>query len=267
MRVPKRIKRASKLTGADVMALANDELLLLVVEDFYPREACRNLSAKILGNCSVERYTHEIVVDGKLEQQYFGVDRLGQPFNATYGAAPNSDACERYYRSVEPVREGMRGLARPAVTPIDKLRLELDEQCPQGATVACFQGRKMLTGIARITRAAYSKLSAEQPHFDALPEKYAVLDAQLAANIYLAVPSTGGELEIWDVPPLHPLASTAADWRAELPESIKVQPRLGELILFNCRRPHAVGAFSGADRVSAQAFIGYRRGDRLQLWN
>ena len=91
----------------------------------------------------------------------------------------------------------MRTLARPAVTPIDKLRLELDEQFPHGATVARFQGRKMLTGIARITRAAYSQIVAEQPHFDALPEKYGVLDAQLAANIYLAVPPKGGELEIW----------------------------------------------------------------------
>jgi hypothetical protein len=250
-----------------MMALANDDLLLLIVEEFYPVDACRRFSEKILGSSSVERYTHEIVVDGKLEQQYFGVDRLGQPFNATYGTAPGSDAWEHYYRSVEPARDGMRGLAKPALTPIDKLRLELDEQFPHGATVATFQGRKMLTGIARITRSAYSQMSAEQPHFDALPEKYAVLDAQLAANIYLAVPPKGGELEIWDVPPLHPLASTANDWRAELPESILVKPRLGELILFNCRRPHAVSAFSGADRVSTQAFIGYRRNERLQLWN
>jgi hypothetical protein len=267
MNLQARVKRTRKLSGSDVMALANDQLLLLVVEDFYPADACKRFAQKIMDSECVERYTHELVVNGKLEQQYFGVDRLGQPFNATYGASADSQACEHYYRSVEPVRERMRGLARPAVTPIDKLRLELDEQCPQGATVASFQGRKMLTGIARITRAAYSKMSAEQPHFDALPEKYTVLDAQLAANIYMAVPPTGGELELWDVPPLHPLATPPDDWRAALPRSFKVQPRLGELILFNCRRPHAVGAFSGADRVSAQAFIGYRRNERLQLWN
>ena len=249
------------------MALANDDLLLLVVEDFYEVDACRRFSERIVDHEHVERYTHEIVVDGKLEQQYFGVDRLGQPFNSTYGTVPGSADWEHYYRSIEPARERMRGLARPAVTPIDKLRLELDEQYPHGATVARFQGRKMLTGIARITRAAYSQMSAEQPHFDALPEKYGVLDAQLAANIYLAVPPQGGELEIWDVPPLHPLTTVGADWRAELPASFKVKPRLGELILFNCRRPHAVGAFSGADRVSVQTFIGYQRDERLQLWN
>lgn len=45
-------------------------------------------------------------------------------------------------------------------------------------------------------------MSAEQPHFDALPEESAVLDAQLATNIYLAVPLSGGELGICDAPPL-----------------------------------------------------------------
>ena len=90
MRTPNRVKRASKLTGQDVMALAKDDLLLLIVEDFYPVDACRHFSEKILASNSVERYTHEIVIDGKLEQQYFGVDRLGQPFNATYGAPPGS---------------------------------------------------------------------------------------------------------------------------------------------------------------------------------
>jgi 2OG-Fe(II) oxygenase superfamily len=161
----------------------------------------------------------------------------------------------------------MRGFATPALAPIDKLRLELDEQFDEGASVASFQGRKMLTGIARITRAASSHLSAEQPHFDALPEKYARLDAQLAANIYLQVPGAGGELEIWDVPPLHPMSQVPDDWRAMLPGSIKIRPQQGELIIFNCRRPHAVGEFTGTDRVTAQTFIGWQKEAGLQLWN
>ena len=69
MRERERIKRVDKLTGEDVFALANDDLLLLVVQDFYESDACRRFSERIVDHEHVERYTHEIVVDGKLEQQ------------------------------------------------------------------------------------------------------------------------------------------------------------------------------------------------------
>ena len=175
---------------------------------------------------------------------------------------------EDYYFSEAPLAiERLRQYSSPAMTPIDKLRLELDERFANGARIANFLNRKMLAGIGRITRASHSHLSAVQPHFDALPIKYARLDVQLAANIYLRVPNSGGELELWDVSPLSPYSEVPKDWRSELPTSLKIKPRLGDLIIFNCRRPHAISEFSEGDRVTVQMFIGYEKGKSLQLWN
>jgi hypothetical protein len=263
----KRVLRANQLSSNYLDRLFNDEILLLIIENFYQSEYCRRFAARILDSPEIEKYTHEVVEDSVLVQKYFGVDRLGFPFNSTYDMQPGSEIVERYYSSVAPSRARLRSLAQPALTPIDKLRLELDDQYVHGASVAGFQGKKMLTGIARITRADISQLSAEQPHFDALPESYARLDAQFAANIYLKMPKSGGDLEIWDVPPLNPKTSVPDDWRSQLTLPVRVKPLLGDLIIFNCRRPHAVCEFRGSDRVSMQTFIGYRKEEPLQLWN
>jgi hypothetical protein len=262
-----RIRKASHLRGEDINALIQDEILALIVEDYYAADLCATLSEKILQSQQVQNYTHEIMENGKLTQKYFGVDRLGVPFNSTYYAQSESETVARYYEGAQTGIQRIRDFCSPAITPIDKLRLELDEKFHLGATVAAFQGKKMLAGIGRITKADLSYLSAEQPHFDALPPQYAHLDAQLAANIYLVVPDCGGELEVWDVPPVHPLSKVPSNWREILPPSILIAPKKGELILFNCRRPHAVCSFAGQDRVTMQMFIGYQNQKQLQLWN
>jgi hypothetical protein len=60
---------------------------------------------------------------------------------------------------------------------------------------------KMNTGIARISGPRALADERRTPHFDASPEECAVLDAQIATTIYLAVPLSGGELGICDAPP------------------------------------------------------------------
>lgn len=260
-----RILRSTNLTAECLADLFTDRILALVVQGYYAPSLCESLSQAILADTRVQRYTHEVVMENEVTQKYFGVDRLGIPFNSTYGGDPIAE--ENYYREASSGIEHLRRLAAPAPTPADKLRLELDEHFLPGASVAAFSGRKMLAGIGRITKAELSAMSAEQPHFDALPARFGALDAQFAANIYLRVPPLGGELELWDVPPMDPLAKTPADWRSELPPSVKIAPQLGDLILFNCRRPHAIGAFTGEDRVSVQMFLGYRKGEALLLWN
>ncbi|APJ03248.1 2OG-Fe(II) oxygenase [Silvanigrella aquatica] len=267
MSLYKRIHIANKLFSKDINSLIKDEILALIVEKFYAHESCIQLSSNILKSKESEKYMHENIENKEIVNYYFGVDRLGVPFNLTYNQSFESEIVHKYYDQILPSRERLRKFAKPAVTSIDKLRLELDEQYEYGANVAHFQGKKMLTGIARIAKAKLSYMSAEQPHFDALPEKYFNLDKQFAANIYLKVPHVGGELEIWDVAPLPPLFNAPKKWREQLPTSIKITPKTGDLIIFNCRRPHAIGAFEGEDRISEQTFIGYKSKQSLKLWN
>lgn len=246
--------------------LIKNEILALVISNYYQSELCNLLSNELLKSKNVQLYTHEVIENDKIVQKDFGVNRVGTPFNLTYHST-QKDLIEKYYHDAESGIETMRSFCYPALSPIDKLRLELDENFIPGATVAHFQNKKMLAGIGRISLASLSYLSEEQPHFDALPLRYASLDVQLAANIYLKVPDEGGELELWNVPSLTPLAKVPANWRSELPPSIKIKPKKGDLIIFNSRKPHAICAFKCDERITAQVFIGYQKGHPFMLWN
>lgn len=261
---PLKVATEKELTVQNLEALVNDEILALVVPGYYDAWMCDQLAQKILASNQLQRYTHEVQNGQSLLQLYFGVDRLGMPFNSTYN---DEEMVSRYYDEASKGIKALRKLAHNGFSPIDRLRLELDEMFPDGATIATFEGRKMLAGISRITNAHLSYLSAEEPHYDALPEKYARLDTQLAANVYLRVPQRGGELELWDISPLPPLFEAPSNWRAQLPEPHVIQPQQGDLVIFNCRRPHAIGEFEGPARVTTQVFIGHQKGSPLKLWN
>ncbi len=260
------VKYSEEIISEDIKKLVSSELSVLVIKNFYPKQVCRKIVKEVLSQPKdIEKYTHEVIVDGKVHQEYFGVDRLGVPFNLTYNG--NALAKKRYYHDVTRAHSNFRQLSKPLLAPIDLLRLQLDERYNLGATIASFEGLKMRAGIIRITESKYSHMSEEQPHFDALPLKYAELNAQLAANIYLDVPEEGGELEVWDVQPLSPLDKTPSNWRNSLMEPIRIKPAEGDLIIFNCRMPHAIRSFKKGKRITAQVFIGIQQERPLQLWN
>jgi hypothetical protein len=263
----RRVISTRILSGEHIRALADDSVAAVVVSSFYPESDCRALSERILSHDRIEPYFHEEIRNGMHTQKYYGVDRIGLPFNSTYTHSDNSEQKQRYYSAVAPSAELLRVLSFPSVSPADLLKSELDRAVQFGAEGARFEQRAMLAGIVRITRSEHSIEAALQPHFDALPTRYKSFEAQLAANIYLHMSKEGGYLEIWDVEPLPPTTEVPIDWRRELPESLKIYPRVGELIIFNSRKPHAVGAFEGPPRISIQMFIGYNEGCALQLWN
>ncbi|BBH54133.1 2OG-Fe(II) oxygenase [Fluviispira sanaruensis] len=260
------IEKTIELKQKSIENLIQKGTLALIVENFYAPELCDSLYNKLRVDKNSEIYTHETIENNKLVLQNYGVNRIGIPFNLTYNTT-DEEIINSYYREAQVARERLRKHCYPAFTPIDKLRLNLDEVFVPGATVAHFQNKKMLTGIGRISSESLSYLSELQPHFDALPLKYAAFDKQLAANIYLNTPEEGGELELWNSPDLTPLSQVPKNWRDELPPSIKIKPKKGDLIIFNCRKPHAICAFKGKERITMQVFIGYKDGMPLMLWN
>jgi hypothetical protein len=78
----------------------------------------------------------------------------------------------------------MRRNFMPYLSPINRLRLELDEIWPPGAQIAAFEGKKMFVGIFRVMPPELSGGSADDPHFDALPRQICSLDAQIAARSF-----------------------------------------------------------------------------------
>ncbi len=101
------------------------------------------------------------------------------------------------------------------------------------------------------------------------------LKTQLAANIYLNMPQEGGELQLWE----HGCSDeeyknllTPGEYYVERSKLVApfltIKPEVGELVLFNPTRYHAVTPGKGTKRVSVSCFVGYR-GEYcpLTLWS
>ena len=221
MHTNQRIEITSMISDQAISRLLNDDTTALVIKNYYPRASAKTIAQALVRSETLEQYTHELASGDLLHQEYLGVDREGVPFNLIYDKKEHDPLVQHYYKTARYNIMRIREYAKPAMTPIDKLRLELDENYSYGAMVASFQHKKMLAGIGRVSHADMSHMSEDPPHFDAIPTKFAELSGQFAANIYLKVPEVGGELEVWDIKPLSPLAEIPENWRQQLPESIR----------------------------------------------
>jgi hypothetical protein len=267
VRIGSSLVCVSELDEPVLAKLFRDDTPIVVVKGFASEAMCDRMMAFLHDAATPTPYTHEVYDHGQVKHLYFGVDRIGTPFNSTLVPGDSSAARECYYRDALPGIRRLRAGAFPHVSPIDRLRLELDELWPVGAHIASFDGRSMFVGIVRMMRPGSSASSELHPHFDALPAAILPFDGQFSANIFMAVPPSGGELEVWDVPPFSPGGVLPDNWRPIAGEPLTVRPERGDLILFNSRKPHAIRRFADGDRVSIQTFIGYRDNRPLLLWN
>lgn len=264
------VLEVDSLTEECLCTLFKNQALALRIPNYCDPVIASKLGMWLASQSNLPAYTHEVYEDGIPIQKYYGVYRYGFPYNKTYGTDPNSNIREQYYQEAIRSIRGLRQACMPFLSPIDQVRLELDEIWPTGAQVANYEGRKMFVGIGRITPAADSYILEERPHVDCLPESIYQLDGQFSANVYLQLPKSGGALEVWNVPPFSPAEVDALpedkDWRAELPEPVVIRPRVGELVIINTRRLHAVQSFSEGTRITVQCFIGYNAHSPLFLW-
>lgn len=265
----KEIIEVDSINNTILKRLFNDEILAVRVSNYYDKNVCNTVSQSFLKSKKVECYHHEVSEDGKVQYIDYGVDRYGCSFNTTYNG--DYSAIERYYGEAVPTIKEVRDIFSKNISPYDKFRLELDEVWNGSVGLANYEGKKMLAGIVRVmNRYSESIKLEEQPHVDALPRKYKNLAGQFAVNIYLSIPKNGGELELWDVPSLDVESClnlpSNYNWREVLPKSIIIKPRVGELVIFNTRKPHAVRRIFTGARVSIQSFIGLGYDHSLYLW-
>ena len=170
----------------------------------------------------------------------------------------------------------------PPLAPLDKLRLELDEVWPEGASVRKNEaGRAFLAGVARVMRGPTRYVEGFM-HVDELAP---MVDSggTFSANVYLKVPPTGGELAVWPLAvrsrwdfyrhaeTLSHLTVQGEEGQALLrrklprPQLIKVAP--GDLVVLCVQRPHAAQGFPMGTRVSVQSFLTFENGKALVLDN
>ncbi|MGP3947722.1 2OG-Fe(II) oxygenase [Streptomyces sp. 7N604] len=186
---------------------------------------------------------------------------------------------ERYFNVALPLQQRLRRLSAPYPSPVDLLRLALDEAWPGGAGLMKMSGRKMPFGITRLWRTGSEAL----PHQDVLHREIGEEDdtvrlvSQLGVNIYLDTADEGGELETWD----HVITDEAyEDLRDEyegsygyprsmLPEeSLLISPEVGDLVMVNTTCAHAVRKITRGRRMTVSGFVGNSGTDQpLRCWS
>lgn len=254
-----------------LIKLFNNEILAVCVPNYCSENICHEIAEGLLSHTEqLECYHHEFKNSKGIEYIDYGVDRFGVSFNTTYHE--DQTQIQKYYNSAVKNIRLIRKIIGDKLSPFDRFRLEMDEIWPDNVGLAHFEGKKMFAGVPRIMcRPEASEKMAVQPHIDYLPSKFGTLIGQFAVNIYIKVSSSGGELELWDIPPLTKEQAgklkSNKDWRSKLPESMLLKPTLGELIIFNSRRPHAVRQFTNGIRVSLQSFIGITNNKCLVFWS
>ena len=252
---------SDRLTADSILDLARDRTVLVRHAEFFPPDQCRAALPRIVEVCEQARYT--------LTQDL-------QSIGTSMGEAAESVENEERYLSTAAATTALirDDVFAGRLSPLDRLRLTLDEIWPAGATVARSKNRMMLPGIVR----RWPRGGIANPHIDQrnipLLEHYG-LRKRIGVNVYLEVPppGNGGDIDFWDVIDDEDdyLRRKRSDYGLDR-ESVgdpawSCLPGQGELLMFNAARIHGVRRVTAGSRVTAACFVGIRgEGDPLLVF-
>lgn len=253
------VLKANKLEALHLEKLFTGDVLVVRIQNFYDTSASDLVAEKLIRS--------------ELFGQYENAPNIGRVGQAFFENSP--EARERYERDAVKWIQDTRYLCAPYLTPIDKLRLELDEILFEGAALGRHNGRHMYVGLARVLMDG-AAIYPHQDHFHRDIERFktTTVRTQVACNIYIKPSISGGALQIW--------ANSLSDEDYEAmkdpngygisrdklpPPDVTIYPEKGELVLFNANNLHAVTESEGV-RVSVSCFVGYAGHDRpCPMWS
>jgi hypothetical protein len=270
-----RVVRAKELRGDLLERLFARQICILHVPGFCDPALARRAGRWIAKNVRpVSWYIPDARGRMKTDMSY----AIGVPKPV---AARSPEASRRYSAHATKWLRTLRAAFAPALSPMDKLRLELEEVWQGGAGIERFLGKNGFAGIVRVMKPE-ALLDGIAGRHGACHVDAPVGGTTFSANIYLDVPKDGGELRMWRVPmteatarnPTHALINGYGTFTADmqevihdlLPKPVVVKPRPGDLVILDASRPHAVAGFSTGTRVSIQTFLRFSgAGQRIEL--
>jgi 2-oxoglutarate-Fe(II)-dependent oxygenase superfamily protein len=240
-----------RMTETSLIKLFYGEVLAIRIKNYYPLDLCEYATKSFLKN--------------KIEH-YENAPSIGRRGMAFYETRNIPERVEQYYKIALENIESIRSLFCPYFSPLDKMRLDLQENWLAGANIENIHNRKMFVGLCRLLEPNVDFLPHQDIfHLDS-PSNFRAysLKGQFSANIYLDIADNdGGELNLWTFgydDKIYPEMLSTGSYgmnRERLPKpSLSIKPDRGELVLFNARNIHAVSP-SKSMRISASSFIGY----------
>jgi hypothetical protein len=247
-----------RLDARSLMALLRNEIPLIRVAGFLPRDLCARLAddADRGGFSAYEGVYPTIGRIGITQFEHRDRDKRLYFMRATQAIAHREAICAS---SVDPLAACLRAV---------------DLNWPFGASIAREPELQMpyFAGlIRRIDRSAL--LHADFAPHDAPAWSIGAILAQLSWNVFLRTPDSGGTCIVhdrqWEVCDERHKGVESYGYDSSLVRfagRCEIEPTVGDLVLFNSRNFHEVRPATG-DRITASSFIGLLPSGELVLWS
>jgi len=241
-----QVQTIDRVGADDLVDVFEGRVAAIRVPGYCPPDVAARIAEFLVGHPDRENYPARWAQAARDSGQGLpidatDVDRVGKVDNSFRETADSQPDVVDHMRAV-------RAAAAPALGPMDRLRLELDEIAPGGAGLFRRNGRVSLAGIGRIMES-----SQEIVHADVGRR------ACLTANVYLRLPACGGATRIWNYDGDYRQSTSSYKFaRDEIPESAPsclLEPAVGDLVIWNPVLPHVVLAFDDPPRVSLQSWL------------
>ena len=243
------------LTASNLSALFENTIPAVRIPRFASAEECRRLAEAAYAS----GFSYDTAVDPPIGR--IGVTLFGK-------------SKETYFPAANRANRVLHEITSRSFDPLDRLIKMIEDQAQIQLRVAQDPERgSFFAGLIRLIHQE-AGLHVDFALVDAPDSSVADVEAQLAWNLYVVAPESGGECIV------HNLQWQPEDERRKPADSElyfdrsivagcetkEIRPIAGDAVFFNCRNFHEVKP-SSEHRITFHSFIGRKPGGKLVLWS